>query len=144
LVVTAFDQIKGRGPELFRFALGSKDANWSLNLSPDGTRFAAVLSMAGPIYIFSLRGEVLQQIRLNDWSNLQSSAWAANGESLFVTAGTREGVAVLHVDLQGDARVLWENPGSSWETLVHPSPDGRYLEFDRWTATGNMWMMENF
>jgi serine/threonine protein kinase/Tol biopolymer transport system component len=144
LVVTAFDQIKGRGPELFRVALASKDANWSLNLSPDGTRFAAVLSMAGPIYIFSLRGEVLQQIRLNDWSNLQSSAWAANGESLFVTAGTREGVAVLHVDLQSDARVLWENPGSSWETLVHPSPDGRYLEFDRWTATGNMWMMENF
>jgi serine/threonine protein kinase/dipeptidyl aminopeptidase/acylaminoacyl peptidase len=144
LVVTAFDQMKGRGPELFRFALGSKDRNWSLNLSPDGTRFAAVLSMAGPIYIFSLRGEVLQQVRLNNWSHLQSSAWAANGKSLFVTADTREGVAVLHVDLQGNAHVLWENPGSSWETLVHPSPDGRYLEFDRWTTTGNMWMMENF
>lgn len=81
---------------------------------------------------------------MKGWSQLLSSTWAADGKSLFVTADARGGGAVLHVSLQGKVDVLWENPGLSWETLAHPSPDGRYLEFDRWTITGNMWMMENF
>ena len=144
LVVSLFDSMKGRGPELFRFALGSNNGNWRLNLSPDGTRFAVLPSMTGPIYIFSLRGKMLQQVRLKDWSHLQTAIWAADGQSLFVTAKTRDGGVVLHVDLQGNAHVLWENPGTSWETMEHPSPDGRYLEFDRWTRTSNMWLMENF
>jgi serine/threonine protein kinase len=144
LIVSSFDPVNGRGPERFRFALESPDADWALNLSPDGTRFAALRSKAGPIYIFSLRGEALGQVPVKGWSQLLSSTWAADGKSLFVTADARGGGAVLHVSLQGKVDVLWENPGLSWETLAHPSPDGRYLEFDRWTITGNMWMMENF
>jgi Tol biopolymer transport system component len=144
LIVSSFDPVKGRGSELFRFALGSAGDHWGLSLSPDGTRFAALRSKAGPIYIFSLRGEVLREVTVKRWSQLQSSTWAADGKSLFVTADTRTGGVALHVDLQGNADVLWENPGLSWETLAHPSPDGRYLEFDRWTITGNMWVMENF
>jgi Tol biopolymer transport system component len=151
LIVSSFDPVRGRGPELFRYALGSAgdDCGLSfsacgLSLSPDGTRFAALRSKAGPIYIFSLRGEALRQVPVKGWSQLLSSTWAADGKSLFVTADARGGGAVLHVSLQGKVDVLWENPGLSWETLAHPSPDGRYLEFDRWTITGNMWMMENF
>ena len=144
LTVSAFDPMKGRGPELFRFALGSSDGNWRVNITPDGTRFVALPSSAGPIHIFSLHGDLLQQIRLKGWSRLQTAIWAADGKSLFVTADIRGGAVVLHVDLQGNAHALWEYTGGSGETLVHPSPDGRHLAFDSWTNSANMWLMENF
>jgi Tol biopolymer transport system component len=144
LTVSAFDPLKGRGVELFRITLGPNDGNWRLNVSPDGTRFAALPSSVGPINIYSLEGEILQTVRLKGWSHLQSSIWAADGKSLFVTANIRGGTVVLHVNLQGNAHVMWKNAGISLETLAHPSPDGRHLEFDGWTMNGNMWMLENF
>jgi Tol biopolymer transport system component len=144
LAVSAFDPIKGRGIELFRFALGSNDDRWSLNLAPDGSRFVALPSRVGPIDIYSLKGKVLRQVRLKHWDHLQAAVWAADGKSLFVTADTRAGTAVLYVDVQGNAHILWENPGTSWETTAHPSPDGSRLGFNRWFTTGNMWMLENF
>ena len=144
MTVSVLDSIKGRGPELFRFALSANDDTWWLDLSPDGTRVAATRTLAGPIYILSLDGEVLQRVRVKGWNNLQSLIWAADGKSLFVTVGIRNGRELLHVDLQGNAHVLWENTGGSGETLAHPSPDGRHLAFDGWTTNGNIWMMENF
>ena len=80
LAVSAFDPIKGRGAELFRFALGSNDDRWSLNLSPDGARFVALPSRLGPINIYSLRGKVLRQVRLRHWDHLQTANWAADGK----------------------------------------------------------------
>lgn len=144
LAVSALDPMKGRGPELFRFAVASTDGNWTVNISPDGTRFAAAPSLAGPIHIFSLHGDLLQQVRLKGWSRLQTAMWAADGKSLFVTADIRGGAVVLHVDLQGNAHALWEYTGGTGEALVHPSPDGRRLAFDSWTTNANMWLMENF
>jgi len=144
LIVTAIDLLKGRGPELFRFALVENDDNWCLDLSPDGTRVAVTRTLAGPIYILSLDGQVLQQFQVKGWNHLQSLIWAADGKGLFVTVGIRNGRKILHVDLQGNAHALWEDTGGSAETLAHPSPDGRHLVFDGWTTSGNMWMMENF
>jgi hypothetical protein len=144
MIVTALDPLKGRGPELFRFALVANDENWSLDLSPDGNRVAVTRSLAGPIYILSLRGQVLQQVQVKGWSNLESLLWAADGKGLFVTAVIRNGRELLHVDLQGNANVLWENTGGSGETVAFPSPDGRHLAYNGWTTNGNMWMMENF
>jgi Tol biopolymer transport system component len=109
-----------------------------------GARFVVLPSRAAPIYIYSLRGEVLRQVQLRHWDHLQTAIWAADGKSLFVTADTRAGTGILHVDLQGNAELLWENPGTSWETVARPSPDGRRLEFHRRVTTGNMWMLENF
>jgi len=144
LIVSALDSMKGRGPELFRFVLDANDQNWWLDLSPDGTRVVATRTAAGPIYILSLGGEVLQQIQVKGWSNLRSLIWTADGKGLFVTAGIQNGRNLLHVDLQGNAHVLWENSGTYGETIAHPSPDGRHLAFGDWTANGNMWLMENF
>ena len=144
LAVSSFDPLMARGSELFRFSLDSNDSDWNLDLSPDGSRFAAISSTAGPIYIFSARGEVLQLIHVKRWSNFHYVVWAADSKSLFVTTNTQGGRVVLHVDLQGNAAALWENTGGSGETLAHPSPDGRHLEFDGWTTSGNMWLMENF
>ena len=110
----------------------------------DGSRIATTPSAAGPIYIYSLRGQAAQKIQAKGWNNLLSFAWAADGNSLFLVAGVRGGRVVLHLDLQGNTHVLWENLGGSGETLVKPSPDGHYLAMQSWTTNGNMWMMENF
>ncbi len=144
LTVTAIDLIEGRGPELFRFALVANDDTWCLDLSPDGTRVAATRTLAGPIYILSLGGQVLQEVQVKGWSNLLNVIWAADGKGFFVTAGIHNGREILHVDLQGNAHTLWENTGGSAETLAYPSPDGRHLAFNGWTTSGNMWLMENF
>jgi Tol biopolymer transport system component len=144
LIVSALDLLKGRGPELFRFALVANDDSWFFDISPDGTRVAITRTQAGPIYILSLTGEVIRQIQVKGWSNLQSFYWAADGKGLFVTAAIRNGREVLHVDLQGNAHALWENTGGSSEAEAHPSPDGRRLAFDGWTTSGNIWTMENF
>jgi DNA-binding beta-propeller fold protein YncE len=144
LIVTAFDPLKGRGPELFRFALVANDDNWNIDLSPDGTRVAVTRTQAGPFYILSLGGRVLRQFKVRGWSNLLAFTWAADGKGLFVTAAIRNGRKLLHVDLQGNAHVLWEDIGGSNPTQAFPSPDGRYLAFAGWPTNANMWLMENF
>jgi serine/threonine protein kinase len=144
VTVTTLDPLHGRGPELTRFDLGSNEDSWWLDLSPDGTRVAATLSPAGPIYILSLRGKATQQIHVKGWSNLLSLTWAADGKSLFVFSGKRKERALLHVDLQGNAHFLWENPGAYGETAAVASPDGRKLAMWAWTMNSNMWTMENF
>jgi Tol biopolymer transport system component len=143
LIITAFDPLKGRGAELFKFALVANDNNWFLDLSPDGTRVAATRTLAGPIYILSLGGQVLQQVQVKGW-NIGFLNWAADGKGLFVTASIRNGKELLHVDLKGNAHALWEDTGGSGETEAYPSPDGRHLAFHSWTRDGNMWLLQNF
>jgi serine/threonine protein kinase len=144
LIVTAFDPQKGRGTELFRFALVANDNNWFLDLSPDGSRIALTQTLLSPIYILSVGGQVLQQVRVKGWSNIGFLIWDADGKGLFVTARIRNGKELLHVDLKGNARALWEDSGGSAETEAYPSPDGRHLAVHGWTTSGNMWLMENF
>ena len=145
VIISTVDPLKGRGLELVRFALDPKENGWFWwDISPDGTRVAATRSPAGPIYILSVHGEPIREIKVNGWSNLQEFSWAADGRGLFLVVGMPGKHVLLHVDLQGNARVLWENAGASGETLALPSPDGRYLAIQSWVTNGNMWMMENF
>jgi eukaryotic-like serine/threonine-protein kinase len=144
LIGSVVDPIKGRGPELFRLGLIPNDDTWFLDLSPDGTRFAATRTAAGPIYILSLDGRILQRVHVKGWSNLESFSWNANGTGLFVTAGIRNGKEVLYVDLQSNVHTLWESAGGSGEAEARPSPDGRHLAFNGRTASGNIWTVENF
>jgi Tol biopolymer transport system component len=144
LAVSVLDPEKGRGPELFRFALVANDDSWYIALSPDGTRVAASRTLTGPIHILSAAGHELQQVRVKDWSNVEAFNWASDGKGLFVTTAIRNGKDILHVDLHGNAHLLWENSGASGETVACPSPDGRHLAFNSWTTSGNMWIMENF
>jgi eukaryotic-like serine/threonine-protein kinase len=144
LIVTAIDPLKGRGRELFRFALLSNNEDWFLDLSSDGTRFAVTQTPAGPMYILSSEGKLLHQFTVKGWTDLESFYWTADGKGLFVTAAVRNGKEILHVDLQGNAHRLWENTGGSGETEARPSPDGRHLAFNAWTTNGNIWMLRNF
>ena len=144
VTITTLDPLHGLGPELARFDLGSIEDSWWVDLSPDGTRVAATPSPAGPIYILSLRSQATQLIHVKGWSNLRALNWAADGKSLFVFSGNQQGRGLLRVDLQGNAHLLWNSPGTSGETTAVASPDGRHLAMFDWTENSNMWMMENF
>jgi eukaryotic-like serine/threonine-protein kinase len=146
LIVSVVDPMTGRGPELFRFALAANDDSWFLGISPDGTQVAATRTPAGPIYILSLAGTVLRQLRVKGRSNLVSFYWAADGKGFFVTcADIQNRREIVYVDLQGNAHALWENSGGTpGEIEAHPSPDGRHLAFNGWATNSNIWTMENF
>jgi len=144
LTVSTLDPVHGRGPELARFDLDLKDDSWQFELSPDGTRAAAIPNPEGPIYILSLRGQATQQVHVKGWSNLLTLSWAADGKSLFVFSGNQQERSLLHVDLQGNAHFLWENPGAYGDTGAVASPDGRHLAMSGRTLNSNIWIMENF
>ncbi len=145
IVFTAFDPVKGRGAELMKIDTDPKNGyTGSVGfLSPDGTRIAVCLSPEGAIHILSLRGQPEQEIRVKGWSNIRSLRWAADGKGLFVGSGSSGTAVLLHVDLQGNAQVLWQQPGSHWLAGV-ASPDGLYLAIAASGTGSNMWMMEDF
>ena len=143
-IISSFDPLKGKGSELTRITLHPKLNDWSLGLSPDGTRLAVIPNADSAIQILSLHGGVKREIRVRGWSNLSEVRWTADGRGLFVTSVTPSGGAVLlHVNAQGEAQILRENPGGDYSPGV-PSPDGRHLAFVSTADNKNMWMMENF
>jgi hypothetical protein len=109
----------------------------SKSCSIGSTPIAAPLSPARAKHVPHLPGNTPALIR-------DTSTSAADGKGLFVTVGVRGGRDLLHVDLQGNSQLLWENLGGSGETLAVASPDGRHLALNGWTTDGNLWMMENF
>jgi WD40 repeat protein len=142
--VSSFDALSGRGRELARIDYGANKGDYDLVLSPDGTRLAYTTGHEGLIHILSLRGQPLQEIRVKGgWSRIEDMEWAPDCQGLFVAHGIPGGAALLYVDLQGNAHVLWQQHGGT-ATYAFPSPDGRHLAFFGWTIEGNVWMMENF
>lgn len=144
VVISALDPLLGRGSELTRFGIDPNGDPGSAQLSPDGTRIVATGSPAGLIFILSLRGRPVHEIKVKGWSNLIQPSWTADGKGLYVSADVRGGKVLLYVDLFGNSKVVWEGSGAAAETLASPSPDGRHLLIDTWTKNDNMWMMENF
>ncbi len=164
LIFTAFDPLRGRGRELIRFdtdATADLDRyllHYAWDLSPDGTRIAILKYSDGRIHVLPLSSKAPQEVVVKGWNSLQSVNWAADGNGFFVSSATKVGSALLRVDLQGNAHVLWEQKGNiaPWngpyaQWLGGPSapwavssPDGRHLAIYSWTLSANMWMMENF
>ena len=146
LVITAFDVVKGRGQELTRFDIDPNTGFWNLDLSPDGTRIAIIRSPEGPIQILSLQGQPTQEIKVKGWRDLLSVSWAAGGKGLFAFNGPQGSAVLLHVDLQGNAQVLWKSHGNGGpgQGGPFPSPDGRHLAMIDAATESNFWMMEHF
>jgi Tol biopolymer transport system component len=156
LTFTAFDPLSGRGREVAEFDIKpSPDAEYSWDLSPDGTRIALLRRSEGVIHILSLEGRASREVVVRSGGNFQSAGWAADGKGLFVSGITMQGSALWHVDLKGNAQILWERrgavqqmsepffdePSTPW---VVPSPDGRHLAICGSSLNSNMWMMEEF
>ena len=69
--------------------------------------------------------------------------WAADGKGFFVSSRSGTSTALLRVDLQGKAHVLWQQQGIS-TTYAIPSPDGRYLAMAGLTQNMDAWLLEGF
>jgi len=142
LIFTELDPVKGRGRELARSNTDPmKEYHW--DLSPDGTRIALLKHRDAIVSILSLTGAAPLEITSRGWNTLSSVVWTADGKELFVSSYTARGADMLRMDLQGNARLLWEHPGGI-EIYGVPSPDGQHLAMRGWNVEGNMWMMENF
>jgi WD40 repeat protein len=145
MIVTAFNPVKGRGTELARFDL---NPDWEdhlplVDISPDGKHLVIARGTKGPIEIHSVRGQLEQIIPVERLSNIRAVAWTGDGKALLVSSSSRGGTQILHVDLRGNAKILWKcTLGQS--CFAASSPDGRYLAIDDWKLSANMWMMENF
>jgi DNA-binding winged helix-turn-helix (wHTH) protein/Tol biopolymer transport system component len=157
ITFTAFDPLRGRGREIAHIDIEPTGRDYVWDLSPDGTRIAFLQlfgaqngpSAGGKIRVIPLDGQAPREIVVKGWNSLQSVDWAADGKALFVSGATPQGSALLRVDMQGNAKVLWERKGSiePWFARAPwavPSPDGRHLAIYDWQLSSNMWMVENF
>ena len=77
------------------------------------------------------------------WPNITGLVWSADGRGMYCGSVSVRGSTLLYVDLEGNARVLWQSSGrvSIWGI---PSPDGRYLAIRGDVRNSNVWMLEGF
>jgi len=140
LVFTAFDLEKGRGRELVRFD-SDPDGDYKWDLSPDGLRLAVLNAKGARVHVLSLAGGAPSELDVKGWNSLGYVSWTADGQGLIVPSQDKRGAALLSVDLQGAAHVLWEQEGSTGTSGI-PSPDG--LRIAIWVRghKGNIWMAD--
>jgi serine/threonine protein kinase/Tol biopolymer transport system component len=143
LIFTAFDPVKGRGRELTRSNL-DPTLHYTWNLSPDGTSIAVLEGSEGRIRILPLTGQQPQEVVVKGWDNVQTLDWAADARSLFISSYTERGSVLLHVDLKGNARALWQQKGSHHAVWAVPSPDNRHVAMSGRSGNHNVWVIENF
>jgi Tol biopolymer transport system component len=143
LTFTAFDPLKGRGKVLRAIPAAEGDA--ATNLSADGSTIA-IASYGQPelhIRLLSLSGSADREITVKGWPNVTGLSWSADGKGMYCGSGSVQGATLLYVDLEGNARVLWQNKGGS-KIWGIPSPDGRCLAIGSEARNSNVWMLEGF
>lgn len=144
-VITAVDATKGRGRELAQMETEA-NAVYMWDLSPEGDRIGVLKRSEGRIRILSLTGGAEQTVTVKGWNNLQSLDWTADGRGFFLSSPLQGGSGLLHVDLLGNAVLLWRQGVDPSQTTVGlPSPDGRHLAMlDHQMQSSNIWMIEDF
>jgi len=113
--------------------------------SPDGSRiiFATYNPLDSRIQLLSLEGAPERDIVVKGWTGINSVDWAADGKSFFLSSQSPTSSTLLHVDLEGRAIPLWDQPGG-WRTWSIAAPNGRELAIAGMTSSSNVWMIENF
>jgi Tol biopolymer transport system component len=96
--------------------------------------------------LLSLTAGPDREISVKGWPALsfRGLTWSADGKGLYCGSNSPQGSTLLHVDLEGKAKVLWQRKGESGDLFGVPSPDGRYLAIRNSVLGGNVWMLEGF
>jgi Tol biopolymer transport system component len=143
VIFTAFDPIGGRTKELLRVANDADFRSW--NLSPDGSRVAlSVFDLnAAEVRIFPLDGGTPKTLSASPWTQLLATAWAADGNSLFLVSNNTRGTSVLRMDSAGKTKLVLNQPGRDVHGLA-PSPDGRLMAFGDVVGNFNAWTIASF
>jgi serine/threonine protein kinase len=148
LVVAAFNPRGGPGRELVRIPLDSGSSadigfDYSWQLSPDGSRIGIVKRHGHQIRLVPVGGGQTRTITVKGNSELMELNWAIDSQSMFVSAVEPGAATLLHVDLNGDAQPVWQQPQPKL-TWGFPSPDGRHLAILGTSSEANVWMIGNF
>ncbi len=141
LVFYALDPGKGLGMEVGK---SRGPANLTA-ISPDGTRLAMAKGdrFRQEISILDLRTRAESQIGKPDGWSVSSLAWAADSNSLFLTAGSGS-YRIVQLGLNGSMHVLLDRGTNDWLGSAAPSPDGRYLAFGQQIFQAAIWLLEGF
>ena len=145
LMLTAFDPLKGRG-KLLQTIQKEPTVHLDGAVSPDGTTFAISKGGEAEIHIrlLSHSGGSDREITVKGWPNLTGLDWSADGKGLYCGSVSPQGRTLLYVDLEGNARVLWQYKAAGGAIWGDPSPDGRYLAILGYVINSNVWMVEGF
>jgi eukaryotic-like serine/threonine-protein kinase len=145
LILTAFDLLKGRG-KVLRTLEQDPAHNSHIALSPDGltVAFARGGEREMHIHLLSLSGGADREITVKGWPNLTGLDWSPGGKSFYCGSISPQGGTLLYVDLNGNARVLWQYKGGGEAIWSVPSLDGRYLAIHGTVLNSNAWMIEGF
>ena len=120
-------------------AVTNTDFRWAL--APDGTGIAILDATQARIHVVSLTGRPSQDVEIAGLNTPGYVSWTHDGEGLLVPRVDARAATLLSVDLQGNARVLWEQPGAR-DISAMPSRDGRHLAIWVRSRSANLWLAE--
>jgi len=142
LTFTAFDPVSVRRQELARFKVDEPDKRYGWDISPDGTRIIVLKRGGSEFHVLSLRTHEDRKVVVKGWSGLEALEWASDGKGFFTSSRATD-VVLLHLDLQGNAHVLWEPKGDNMVWAV-PSADGHHVAMPSFAFNSNIWSMQDF
>jgi Tol biopolymer transport system component len=90
-----------------------------------------------------VHGGRTRSISVKGYSQLRSLDWAPDSKSVFVGTSGPGGATLLHIDLDGKAQAIWQQP-QPLNTWGIPSPDGRHIAMFGTSSEANVWMIDNF
>jgi serine/threonine protein kinase len=147
LAISSFDPLSANQKDLLRIPLEpGTDARVGLDyawqISPDGSWIAIAKRHGKTIRLMPLAKDRARTIDLNGHADLTDLNWAVNSRTLFVSSLEPAGATLLHVDLQGNAEPIWQEPQTTsfWGLS---SPDARHLAIARETRETDVWMIRN-
>jgi hypothetical protein len=118
----------------------------SFALSPDGSEIAAInpSGIGNRIRRIPLNGGACSEVELPGRKGLEVINWAADGKGWFVSSVTpSNGEYLLHANLKGESQILFEQPQDGRDTWGIPSHDGKKLAFLKWSASSNVWLIDD-
>jgi serine/threonine protein kinase/Tol biopolymer transport system component len=148
LVISSFDPLVAKEKDLTRIALepgteASVGMDYAWQISPDGSWIAIAKRHGKTIRLVPLGKDQARTIDLNGHSDLTDLNWAVNSRSLFVSRLGPAGATLLHVDLEGNAEPVWQQPQTTsfWGLS---SPDAHHLVMATEARETDVWMIRNF
>jgi Tol biopolymer transport system component len=139
-----FDHGTGPGSGIGHMAFDSS-LSPEFAVSPDGTEIAAIdpSGTGNRIRRIALDNGAISVVELRGRKGVENPVWAADGKSLYASSQATVGVYLLHVNLNGDSQVIFEQPNMGRNTWGVPSHDGKHLAFLQWSAPGSIWMVDD-